>query len=96
MSLKQYHFDLTKSEYLDGWDAVMMPSLCVHNENFTVVHALHFLNREYTQMKHNELSDSFVKLLSDVCHDVKIEPYFQPMQSKTLLLNQRQLMTMQD
>ena len=48
-------------------------------------------------MRHNELRDSIAKLLSDVCHDVGIEPLiFSRCQGKLLPLNQQQLMMMQD
>ena len=100
MPLKQYHFDLTKSEFRDGialrygWDPVKMPSLCACNENFTVAHALH-CPKGYTHMGHNELRDSIANFLSDVCHD-EIEPHHQPLQGKPLILNQRQLMMMKD
>ena len=37
-------------------------------------------------MRHNELRESFVNLLSDVCHDVQIEPHLQPLQGETFTL----------
>ena len=37
-------------------------------------------------MRHNELRDSFANLLSDVCHDVEIEPHLQPLQGETFAL----------
>ena len=37
-------------------------------------------------MRHNELRDSFANLLSDVCHDVEIEPHFQPLHGETFVL----------
>ena len=92
MPLKRYHFDLTKSEFRDGsalrcgWEPVTMPSLCACNENFTVAHALFCQKRGYTHMRHSELRDSISNLLSDVCHDVEIEPHFQPLQGETFAL----------
>ena len=37
-------------------------------------------------MRHNELRYSFANFLSDVCHDVEIEPYLQPLQGETFAL----------
>ena len=37
-------------------------------------------------MRHNELRDSFAKLLSDVCHDVGIELHLQALQGETFVL----------
>ena len=34
-------------------------------------------------MRHNELRDSFANLLSDVCHDVEIEPHLQSLHRET-------------
>ena len=37
-------------------------------------------------MTHNELRDFFANLLSDVCHDVEIEPHLQLLQGETFAL----------
>ena len=37
-------------------------------------------------MRHIELRDSFANLLSDVSHDVEIEPHLQPLQGETVTL----------
>ena len=49
-------------------------------------HALNCPKGEYTHMRHNELRDSIANLLSDVCHDVEIEPHLQPLQRETFAL----------
>ena len=88
-----YHFNLTKSEFRDGialcygWNPMKMPPLCACNENFAVAHVLHCPEGGYTHMTHNELHDSFVNLLVDVCHDVEIEPDLQPLQGETFAPN---------
>ena len=92
MPLKQYHFDLTKSEFRDGsalrfeWNPVKMPSLCARNGNFTLANNLHFLRGGLTHKRQNELRNSIAKLLTDVCHDVKIEIHLPPLQAKTFAL----------
>ena len=92
MPLKQYHSDLTKSEFRDGnalrfdWKPAKMPSLCARNENFTLANNLHLLRGGLTHKKHNELRNSFANLLTDVCHDVKIEFHLPPLQAKTFPL----------
>ena len=63
-----------------------MPSQCACNENFTVAHALHCPKRKNTNMRHNELRDSFVNLLSYFCHDVENEPHLQLLQGETFVL----------
>ena len=92
MPMKRYHFDLTKSEFRDGialrygWVPVKMPSLCACNENFTAEHALYCPKGGYMYMRQNELRDSIAIFLSDVCHDVEIEPHLQPLQGETFAL----------
>ena len=49
-------------------------------------HALHCPKGGHTHMRYKELRDSFANLLSDVCHDVEIEPHLQPLQGETFAL----------
>ena len=93
MPLKRFHFELTKSEFLDGitlpcdWDPVKMPSLCACSENFTVAHVSNVRKDTRTRdIRHNKLRFSFANLLSDVCHDVAIETHHQPLQRETFAL----------
>ena len=37
-------------------------------------------------MRHNEFRNSLANLLSDVCHDVEMEPHLQPLQGETVAL----------
>ena len=62
-----------------------MPSHCAFNENFTVAHALHCPKEGYTHMRHNSIAN----LLSDVCHDVEIEPHLQPFEGETFALKSK-------
>ena len=63
-----------------------MPSLCACNENFTVVHALPGPKGGNTKDIMSEFRDSIAYLLSDVYHDVEIEPHHQPLQGETFAL----------
>ena len=47
-------------------------------------------------MRHDELPDLIANLLSDVFHDVEIEPHLPPLKGETFALNSRQLIMMQD
>ena len=89
LPLKRYNFDLTKSEFRDGialrygWEPLKMPSICACGESFTVSHALHCPKGGYTHIRHNDIRDSFANLLNEVCDDVEIEPYLQPLQGES-------------
>ena len=42
--------------------------------------------RKINEYERNELCDSFANLVSDVCHDIEIEPTLQPLQGETFIL----------
>ena len=87
--LQKYGFALTKSEFRDGlalrygWEPKNLPISCACGEPFAMSHALHCAKGGYTHLQHNEIRDTFAKLLGDVCNDVEIEPKFQPLEGET-------------
>ena len=79
-SLSEHGFILHKGAFRDalclgyGWRPPLLPSNCVCNEPFTVEHALSYPRGGLPSIRHNELRDITVGLLSEVCHNVGIEP----------------------
>ena len=79
---------LTKSEFRDGlalrygWEPKNLPISCACSEPF-MSHALHCATGRYTHLRHNELRDTFARLLGDVCNDVEIEPKLPPLEGET-------------
>ena len=61
-----------------GWRPPLLPSSCACSEPFTVEHALSCPRGGLPSIRHNELRDITAKLLSEVCHNVGIEPSLQP------------------
>jgi len=55
-----------------------LPAKCVHAHGFTVDHAMSFSSGGFPTLHHNELRDFTATALSEVCHDVAIEPVLQP------------------
>ena len=55
---------------------------CAYGEPF-MSHALHCAKGGYTHLRHNEIRDTFAKLLGDVCNDIEIEPKLQPLEGET-------------
>ena len=55
--------------------------------NFSLSHALHSSKGGYTQIRHNEIRDTFANLINEVCHDVEIEPKLQPLQGESFVNN---------
>ena len=51
-----------------------LPSKCVCGHRFNVEHAMNCLSGGFPTIRHNELRDFTATVLSEVCHDVTIEP----------------------
>ena len=78
--LKDHGFHLDKRSF---WDAIYirynlplekLPSNCVCGLPFTLDHALTCKRGGYIAVRHNDMRDLAANLLSQVCHDVKVEP----------------------
>ena len=73
LPLKRYGFDLTKTEFRDdlslryGLQPKNLSSKGPCGEAFTNSHALHCGKGGYTHMRHNEIRDTFAKIMRDVC-----------------------------
>ena len=88
--LKTYGFVLHKRAYLDaialryGWCPKDMPTRCDCGKPFSIDHSLNCLKGRFPTLRHNEVRDLTASLLSEVCHDVRVEPYLQPLTGETM------------
>ena len=57
---------------------------CVCGATFTVEHALSCPKRGFPMIRHNEIRDITANLLTEVCHDVVIEPDLQPLTGEVM------------
>ena len=57
---------------------------CACGTNFTVEHALSCAKGGYPSIRHNEIRDFTANLMSEVCHNVAIEPHLQPITGEIL------------
>ena len=62
----------------------LLPSQCVCDKTFSVEHALSCPHSGFSTIRHNEIRDITVHLLSDICHNVGIEPPLQHITSETM------------
>ena len=62
-----------------GWMPSRTPSHCTCGTNFSVDHALSCPKGGFPSICHNEVRDITAELLSEVCHDVEVEPHLQPL-----------------
>ena len=83
LPLIEHGFALHKGSFRDalclryGWTPSYLPSHCVCGKDFTIEHALSCMCGGFPSIRHNEIRDATAHFLSDVCHDVMIEPPLQ-------------------
>ena len=90
LPLEEQGFALYKSAFRDAlalrynWLPDRMPAKCACNASFTVEHALSCPKGAFAIHRHDEIRDITHSLLSEVCHDVTLEPVLQPLDGHTL------------
>ena len=67
-----------------GWLPSGLPAKCVCGHGFTVDHAINCSSGVFPTLRHNEFRDFTAAALSEVCHDVAIEPVLQPLSGESL------------
>ena len=83
-------FALNKTSFRDalclryGWPFTGTPSHCVCGNSFTLDHLLSCPTGGFPSIRHNEVRDITANLLSEVCHNVSVEPGLQPLTGETL------------
>ena len=88
--LEEFSFTLHKGVFRDavalryGWQPSYSPSSCACGSNFSVEHALSCPKGGFPTIRHNEVRDLTASLMSEVCHDVCMEPTLQPITGEVL------------
>ncbi len=62
-----------------NWPIENKPSFCSCGHTFSIDHALSCPTGGFPSIRHNEVRDITASLLSEVCHNVSIEPHLQPL-----------------
>ena len=55
-----------------------LPSHCVCGKAFSVSHSLSCPHIDFPIIQHKDIRHLTAKLMSEVCHDVQVEPHLQP------------------
>ena len=90
LPIAEHGFALHKGAFRDalclryGWRPPLLPSQCVYDKSFTVEHALSCPYGGFPTIRHNEVRDITAHLMSDVCHNVGLEPTLQPITEERL------------
>ena len=84
LPLLEHGFALHKRAFHDalalryGWTPTEMLCTCACGNKFSVEHALSCAKGGFPFIRHNEICNLTATLLTEVCHDVCIEPGLQP------------------
>ena len=87
--LAEHGFHLHKGEFWDalhlcyGWNLPNIPQSCNCGTNFSVNHAM-ACHMGGPTIRHNEIRDLTASLLTEVCHNVAVEPQLQPLRGESL------------
>ena len=83
LPLSEYGFALHKAAFHDamalryGWPLHRTPAHCACGTTFSVDHALLCPKGGLPSLRHNEIRDLTASLLTEVCHQVQVEPELQ-------------------
>ena len=83
LPINEFGFALHKGAFQDalalryGWLPLHAPTTCACGNSFTMEHILSCPKGVFPSIRHNEIRDITATLLSEVCHDVAIEPHLQ-------------------
>ena len=90
LPIQEFGFSLHKGAFADAlalryrWTPTRIPVSCVCGSSFTVEHVLSWPRGGFPILCHNEVRDVTANLLTEVCHDVRIEPDLQPLTGEAL------------
>ena len=90
LPIAEHGFALHKGAFRDalclryGWRPPLLPSWCICDKSFTVEHALSCPYGGFPTIRHNKVRNITAHLMSDVCHNVGLEPTLQPITDERL------------
>ena len=66
------------------WTPSACPTFCAYGHDFTVEHSISCPEGGFPSLKHNEVHDLTVNMMSEVCSNVSVQPHLQPLSEETL------------
>ena len=90
LPIDEYGFALHKGAFRDAlslrysWHILHQPESCACGKAFDVNHAMICPKGGFPILRHNEVRDITADLLSEICHDVEVEPKLQPLTGERL------------
>ena len=90
LPFSEHGFALHKGAFHDalalryGWTPDRIPANCACGSTFSVEHALSCAKGGFPSIRHNEIRNLTATFLTEVCHEVCIEPELQPVPNEVL------------
>ena len=90
LPMDEFGFTLHKGAFYDAlplcydWSPSNIPKSCPCGTLFSIEHALSCPKGGFPILRHNEIRDLTTNLLTEVCHEVSIEPDLQPLTGESL------------
>ena len=90
LPVEEFGFSLHKGAFRDalalryGWSLHNTPSTCSCGTTYSFEHALSCAKGGYPTIRHNEIRDFTAHLMTEVCHNVAVEPHLQPLTGEAL------------
>ena len=90
LPITEFGFSLHKGAFVDalcfryGWLPPGTPTHCACGANFSVEHVFSCPRDGFPSIRHYKIRDNIANLLTEVCHDVLVEPDLQPMTGEVL------------
>ena len=77
--LKEEFWDLVKIRY--GWLLSRLSNICSCGAKCDLQNSLSFKKGSFASLRHNHLRNITANLIDQVCHDVRADPLFKPLQT---------------
>ena len=90
--MQEHNFSLHKTAFHDavalryGWDPARLPQHCACGTKFSVEHSFTCPKGGFSSIRHNEIWDLTASLLTEVCHEVEVEPHLQLVTGEQFIL----------
>ena len=90
LPLEEFNFILNKSEFVDALclrynhEIKNIPKVCACGKSNSLDHSLVCSKGGFVHLRHNQIRDLEIKMLQEVCYDVKKEPVLLPLTGETL------------
>ena len=90
LPIEEHGFALHKGAFRDAislrynWSPPNLPTSCICSKPFSIDHALCCPTGGFPSIRHNHLRDLTAAAMTEVCHNVCIEPSLQPLSGESL------------